>query len=196
MHDFYIGIHVLTLSSSKWETNISWSSPPKFLCFISSIYLPIPLSVVTVCFDFRAYSKRQYKSDLCTKKKDEKIAYSLMKYKIKYKTLECNRNFQWIYNMLRFDWPARQTERVVLWFRIQIKKHPCEGEWLWVQKFETGVCSYTASFIFMSSWWMQCNWTLILSKSSWKEYTILSESKATRFFSLLLDSMTKVKGYH
>ena len=50
--------------------------------------------------------------------------------------------------------------------------------------------------VFMSSWWMQCNLTLILSKSSWKEYAIVSQSKAACFFILPLDSTTQVKGYH
>ena len=99
------------------------------------------------------------------------------------KSLKCSlRHSMHLYAQV---WLACQAAR--------IKKHPGKGEWLLVQKFGSSVFSYTTSFVFMSSWWMQCNLTLIVSKSSWKvcnRITIYLFSQPTTW------QHDKSQGYH
>ena len=135
-------------------------------------FWPIFPSIIRTYFDFRGYSQIPIHIRRYVHKGKKKC--KLMKYKIKYnlkckntKSLKCSlRHLMHLYAQV---WLACQANwRVDLLFRAWIKKHPGEGEWLLVQKCGSSVFSYTTSFVFMSSWWMQCNLTLILSKSSWK----------------------------
>ena len=135
---------------------------------------------------FQGLLKQQFISgDMYTKKKQCK---NEIQNKIQFKmydtkSLKCSlRHSMHLYAQV---WLVCQAAR--------IKKHPGKGEWLLVQKFGSSVFSYTTSFVFMSSWWMQCNLTLIVSKSSWK---VCNRITIYLFFQPTTWQHDKSQGYH